>query len=755
MDHVQLDEGVFKQSQETGKAFLLALDPDRLLAPCYEAQGQVAKKPRYGGWESMEIAGHSLGHYLSATAIMYQSTKDQTIKERLDYTIEELSDIQALDDQGYVSGFNRACFDEVFTGDFSVEPFSLAGSWVPWYSIHKIFAGLIDCYHYAGCNKAKTIVLNLSDWAERHLKQLTDEQFQRMLICEFGGMNEVFADIYLLTGETRYLTLAKRFQHHVILDPLAEGIDDLAGKHANTQIPKVIGTAKLYQVTKEEKYKAIVEFFFNQVVTHRSYVIGGNSIGEHFGKSDTEPLGRLTTETCNTYNMLKLVEYMFQWNKSGRLNDFYERGLYNHILASQDPDSGGKTYFVATDPGHFKVYCDKEDAFWCCTGSGMENPARYTNHIYTATDQELYLNLFIASTITLEQHAIQFKQTTAFPYEETGALTVTAGNAVELSLFIRRPAWLANDMRLEINGEPVTTAAVDGYIKLTRTWYEGDTLTYQLPMGLNVYHHKEDKSLISYRYGPIVLAAKLGRENYPNTDVVGDHQVYNHYPAIEVGPLVSNLPSPALVEPVAIGELTFQTKPVAMPHGESFLLVPFYAIHHERYTIYFRHLSEQAYQNHSDQQAEHARELLRRTVDQIQPGEQQPETDHQVETERSRVGYLDVLDRHWRDAFDGGFIRYQLKTNDQPLSLRMTYFGGDGPVPVAGEIYPRLFDLLIDGVPIATEHLQSTHPGEKLEIDYPIPPSLTKNKAHITLTLASRQQTVAGGFYGIRLLTKV
>ncbi|WP_174879791.1 beta-L-arabinofuranosidase domain-containing protein, partial [Metabacillus niabensis] len=382
MEKVSLLNGIFKDSQEKGMEYLLYLDVDRLIAPCYEAVGKPPKKPRYGGWESTGISGHSIGHWLSAAATMYSLTSNEQLKQKLDYAIEELEIVQSFDDKGYVSGFSRSCFDLVFTGEFEVDNFSLSGGWVPWYSIHKIYAGLIDTYNLTGNEKALAIVIKLADWAKNGTDQLTDEQFQKMLICEHGGMNEAMADLYMITKNKDYLELAKRFCHQSILQPLANEVDELQGKHANTQIPKVIGAAKLYEITGDKTYKKMAQFFWKQVTRHRSYVIGGNSINEHFGPSDTEELGITTTETCNTYNMLKLTEHLFHWSQDVEYIDYYERALYNHILASQDPDSGMKTYFVSTQPGHFKVYCSPDESFWCCTGTGMENPARYTRNIY-------------------------------------------------------------------------------------------------------------------------------------------------------------------------------------------------------------------------------------------------------------------------------------------------------------------------------------------------------------------------------------
>ncbi len=745
---VQLTDGLFKTSQRTGEAFLLDLDVDRLLAPCYIALDLEPKKMRYGGWESMEIAGHSLGHYLSALSVMDQMTKHEELKTRIDYIVMELADLQDVSGDGYVSGFKRDCFDEVFSGDFRVEPFSLGGSWVPWYSLHKIYQGLIDVYHFTGLNLAKDVLYRLSDWAEQGLKTLSDEAFQRMLTCEFGGMNEVFADVYLLTKEARFLTLAERFQHEVILTPLSQGMDNLAGKHANTQIPKVIGTAKLYQITNKQAYKDAVMFFYNEVINNRSYAIGGNSIGEHFGPSGAEPLGILTTETCNTYNMMKLASMIFSWDQASHYYDYYERALYNHILASQDPESGGKTYFVPTEPGHFKVYCDKEESFWCCTGTGMENPARYGTDIFTQMDDGLYVNLFINAVVTLEDKAIQFKQQTDFPYKDTVSLTVTHGNAVDVSVRVRKPSWLSGVMSLALNGDVIHPEEESGYVVINRTWYAGDELSWVMPMDLHVYHNKENNHHIVYMYGPLTLAATLGRENYPETDVVGDHQIHNHHPLIDVPPLVSDKRPIELIHWADKQTLTFKSDPGV---GD-FTFKPFFTVHHERYALYVTVMKQQDYTEQRNQLERERKALINRTIDVVTPGEQQPETDHKLVCVNARTGYLASVDKHWRDCFDSGFIRYEMTTGNTPLILRMTYFGDDGQVMVEGDMYPRVFDILVDGVAIQTEHLQSEAPGQLFTRDYPIPEKLTKDKQTIEVTFQAREKTVAGGFYEVRLL---
>lgn len=459
MANVTLLDGIFKESEQIGKSYLLHLDIDRLVAPCYVAAGLQPKKPRYGGWEDTPIAGHSVGHWLSAAAAMVKATDDKELLQKLIYAVDELAYVQSHDPDGYVSGFHRACFDQAFTGEFEVHNFGLGGSWVPWYSLHKIYAGLIDAYQFTGIERALEVVVRLSDWAKHGTDRLTEEQFQRMLICEHGGMNEAMADLFLITGNRSYFELAERFCHRAVLDPLSEGVEELEGKHANTQIPKVIGAAKLYEITGKESYRKAAEFFWREVTGNRSYVIGGNSIFEHFQAPGQEKLGVETAETCNTYNMLKLTRHLFRWAPDSSYMDFYERALYNHILASQDPDTGMKMYFVSTEPGHFKVYGTAEESFWCCTGTGMENPSRYTHDIYHEEADAVYVNLFIASRASLDNGQFVIRQETDFPRSEHTKIVIEDASEGSRKLRIRIPNWVQGMFTAIVNGEETYAGA--------------------------------------------------------------------------------------------------------------------------------------------------------------------------------------------------------------------------------------------------------------------------------------------------------
>lgn len=753
MQNVQLLDGIYRASQEKGKEYLLYLDVDRLVAPCYEGVSETPKKPRYQGWETTGISGHSIGHWLSAAATMYSLSNDDRLLEKLEYAVNELASVQEIDGDGFVSGFSRTCFDNVFTGDFEVDNFSLGGGWVPWYSIHKIYAGLIDTYLLTGNKQALTVVIKLADWAKRGTDRLDDNQFQKMLICEHGGMIEAMADLYKITNNQKYLDLAIRFYHQAVLDPLSKGVDDLQGKHANTQIPKVIGAAKLFELSGDDKYKRIAEFFWSQVTNHRSYVIGGNSIGEHFGPSNTEELGITTTETCNTYNMLKLTERLFDWNQNVEYIDYYEKALYNHILASQDPDSGMKTYFVSTQPGHFKVYCSPDESFWCCTGTGMENPARYNRAIYYRDQGDLYINLFIASEIRLEDKNVIIRQVTTFPETEKTTLVFDSATDENIILHIRVPKWISGQVFAVVNEKKQYASSKNGYLTIEGTWNAGDIIEIQLPMELNITRSKHDVNKSAILYGPIVLAGALGTENFPESDIQADHLKLNNHPLIEVPDLISNESDlRKWIKPTS-DPLTFITDAVGQPGNKRVTLIPFYKLHHQRYTIYWNVMDEISYRSFVDKEKEDAARLRAMTVDVVNPNEQQPEVDHSIKKKSSRSGYLNTFNRGWRDSINEGYFSYKMTVSPvEQMYLLVTYSGNDAKLHENGKAYPRDFTIQVNNSVIAHQTLEGNKPGKLFNVCYEIPLSITNGKDKVEVAFSSEEEKVAGGVYGVRIV---
>lgn len=699
---------LFADSQETGLEYVLRLNPDRLLAPCYRSLGRTPKAPNYGGWESQQIAGHSLGHYLSALAGFVYQTGDAEAKEKLAYTVSCIKEIQRGD--GYFGGVPSTPFDTVVSNpDFTVGSFSLAGYWVPWYSVHKIYAGLIDAYEYGGNKDALVIVEKMADWAIDEFKNTDDATFQKMLTCEHGGMCKVFADLYGITNDNKYLTMAERFIHREIIEPAEQQKDILPGYHANTQIPKFIGIARLYELTGKPEYRTAAEFFFKTVLETQTYVIGGNSVGEHFQPQNKEALGFNTDETCNTYNMLELAEHIFAWNRKASTADYYELALYNHILASQDPDSGAKTYYVSTKSGTFRVYCSAENSFWCCTGTGLENPERYNRFICEDYDGTLYLNLFIPSTVTTDD-GWKIQINTSFPYSDKVEVKVLAAGKNARALKIRVPEWI-DTSRAGASG--IGQADGDGWWTASTALAGGQDITFSLPMNLHTRRTRNRSGNFSVLYGPLVLAADLGRKGMPQSDILdNDQSALGNWPAVPFSDFTGDPNAPAswitLTDSAA---LIFLTKAEAAVKGVSYTLKPFYTINHSCYALYFN----------ADSETEKTREsrLDPVTADMVEPGRQQSEIDHRIKENNTNTGYIQSVDRNFRSTSGtGSYMTYKMKfSGTEQNRILVSVYGKD-----AGS-----FSITVDDKPVATVTLDGTKGDTLLDLDYAVPASLLKD----------------------------
>ena len=759
-DEVQLTDGIFKTSQELGKNFVMSLDVDRLLAPVAYSAGAITDQSKYyGGWEAYNyrgykgkgISGHSLGHWMSAAADMYAVTGEEAVKNKLDYAVDKLEEYQKLNGGGYIGGFEKTGFENALSGTLNVSAFDLNGYWVPWYSLHKIYQGLIDAYELAGNEKALTVVCGFADWAIDVTKDMTDEKFNLMLNCEYGGMNEVMAELYNITGEKKYLDLAVRFSQPAILNPLSEGKDELQGKHANTQIPKVIGAAAIYEENEEKiDYRTAAEFFYDTVVNHRSYCIGGNSNYEHFGTMAEEVLGTQTCETCNTYNMMKLTEHLYAWEHKAEYMDYYEKALFNHILASQDPDSGMKTYFMATKQGHFKVYSTKEDSFWCCVGSGMENPGRYTRNIYYKDKNDFYVNQFISSTVDWNEKGLKISQTTNYPYEETTVIKIEAGSA-DAAVKIRIPSWIDNAATIKINSEEAILSEEPGYYTIERKWNTGDTITVTLPMGLHTYTARDDGNKVAFMYGPVVLAGALGTEDFPASDIVSDHTSLDKQTSIAVPDIVVDDKSPeSFINPTDLSKLQFE-----MTSGENKItLIPYFDLHHQRYSLYWMLYGA----DEEIEKDEFTIALDAATLDTVRPNEQQPEVDHAMHKNNSYSGYFDTAQKGWRDARGvDGYFSYEMAVDNtkEKNYIMALYWGSDGSFTADGVSYTREFEILVDDTVIGTQTLNNNSDGNLIYTYYEIPQKLIngKNKVRVKFKPTGAAKA-AGGVFEVRTMTE-
>ena len=740
LEDVRLLDGPFRRAMQRDAEYLLRLDPDRLMSWFRKEAGLNPKAEAYGGWERMTIAGHSLGHYLSACAMMFASTGDIRFRDRLNYIVAELDACQQANGNGYLAAIpnGKKIFKEVAAGDIRVQPFDLNGGWVPWYTLHKLFAGLLDVDRYTRNPRALSIAIKLADWADATVVNLTEEQFQRMLGCEHGGMNEILAELYARTGQEKYLKLSRRFHHKAVLDPLVRREDRLQGLHANTQIPKLIGLARRYELTEDAADKIAAEFFWERVVHHHSYVTGGNSDGERFGPPDklNNRLSDNTTETCNTYNMLKLTRHLFEWHAAAEYADYYERALYNHILASQNPDDGMVCYYVPLKAGSRKTYAQPFDSFWCCVGTGMENHAKYGDSIYFHSDDTLWVNLFIPSELNWREKGLSLKQETQYPETDKVSFTLKTMRPVTLSLRLRYPGWAAQGVRVAVNGETQSVAANPGsFIELRRRWQSGDRVDLTIPMSLRLETMPDNPHRVAVLYGPMVLAGELSGEDEPAEAVT-------LVPAL----ITEEKTVAGWLKPLGRGARTFRTESVGRPRD--FTLYPFYRMHHRRYAVYWDLFTEQQWRERESSykaEVERVRRLEALTVDFVQPGEAQPERDHNLQGERMETG--EHSGRKWRHALNGGWISFDLKLSlDQPLSLVTTYWGS--------ETGARTFDILVEGVKIATQSLQNDKPGEFFDVTYAIPEDLTRGKSTVTVRFQAKPNNIAGGLYGVRVLRR-
>ncbi|MGA2863862.1 MAG: glycoside hydrolase family 127 protein [Verrucomicrobiota bacterium] len=726
---VRLGEGPFLHAQELDRQYLLSLDVARLLHNFRVNAGLPSSAQPLGGWEEprCELRGHFVGHYLSACALMYASTADERLKRKGDAVVAGLAECQAKFPSGYLSAFPETFFDRVEARQ---------NVWAPYYTLHKLYAGLLDMYVYCDNRQALEVCRKYGDWVGARNDRLSDEQMQAMLGNEHGGMNEALAALYALTGEEKYLKISLRFNHQAVLGPAAQRLDKLTGLHANTQIPKFVGAALQYELTADQSLQTACRFFWDTVVKERSYVIGGHSDGEHFSPKErlSTALGPNTTETCNTYNMLKLTRHLFCWDPQVEYADYYERALFNHILASQDPASGMMCYYVPLRSGSRKDYCTPNDSFWCCTGTGVENHAKYGDSIYFhAGDATLYVNLFIASELDWQARGLKLRQETAFPNEGRTRLVFECAKAVELEVKLRRPAWAATAFAVALNGQPLQLAGGPGsWVSLRRAWQSGDALAVTMPFSLRLEGFADNPDRFAFLNGPLVLCAQVdSAKPFPAVVAARDQAAKALAPAARP----NTFTGPAAIFRAPGGP------------GADLALEPFYAMHGDRhYVVYFDRFTPAQWQ---DKEAEYAaalarqRELWARTVDFVVPDREQSERDHQMHGERTEAG--DLSDQKWRHATGGGWFSWQMKVlPDQAQELSVTYWGSDG-----GD---RVFDVLVDDQKIATQRLQDNQPGKFFDQVYPIPAELLKGKSRVTVKFQAHQGAWAGGVFGARLL---
>ena len=755
---VKLHESMFEEAMHTDLDYIMQMDPDRLLAPFLREAGLEPKAESYPNWENTGLDGHIGGHYLTALAQMYASAGSEEALGRLDYMIAELKKAQDANGNGYVGGIPESdrIWKEISEGKINAGGFSLNGGWVPLYNIHKTYSGLRDAYLIAGNEDAKQMLIDLTDWMIDITANLSEAQIQEMLASEHGGLNETFADVYKMTGDQKYLDLAYAFTQKQVLDPLENQKDILNGMHANTQIPKVIGFETIAALDQNKDYHNAATYFWENVVNNRTVSIGGNSVREHFHPADdfSSMVSSVQgPETCNTYNMLKLSEKLFLADAEEKYMDFYEQGLYNHILSSQHPE-GGFVYFTPMRPGHYRVYSQPETSMWCCVGSGLENHGKYNEMIYAHSENELYVNLFIASEVNWSAKNFKLIQETDFPNSEETSFKIETRKSQKLTINLRYPSWAGEGFDVEVNGKEVKFDKKPGsFISINRKWKDGDRISMNLPMIISSERLPDDSNYESLKYGPLVLAAKTGKEDlkglFADTSRGGHIAEGKKIPLSETPMfLLDDLDN--LVSKVEVDskkELRFSAKSVLYPSEfQDLEFEPFYKIHDSRYVIYLpvqTPESLEAIRQKRKEQEIAERELEEKTIDYVSPGEQQPESDHFIKTENSNAGVNQ--DRHWRDAT--GWFSYEFKdTNNEAARIRLTYFGQDSD---------RKFRIVVNGELVASEHLKGENGAEFFTKDYELPKKIVEQKNDtLTIRFEAEAGSRTAGIYGVRLMKK-
>ena len=734
---VRLRDGRFKHAMDADARWLLDIEPDRLLSRFREYAGLEPKGEIYGGWESGGLSGHSLGHYLTACSLMYQATGNPRFLDRVNYIVDELEEVQNANGGGFIAGLQdcKRIFAEVAAGDIRSAGFDLNGGWAPWYTQHKLFNGLRDAYLYCDNAKAKTVLVRLGDWAISVTENLSDEKFQEMMRCEFGGMNEAMADVYALTGDEKYLKLAQRFYHHAVLDPLAKKQDNLTGLHGNTQIPKIIGLERQYELTGDRGLHETAEFFWQTVVRERSYVIGGNTEGEYFHDKDrlSERLSDRTAETCNTYNMLKLTKMLYMMEPTAELADYYERALYNHILATQNPEDGMTTYMMPLRSGCAKGFSDPFNSFWCCTGTGMENHGKYGEFIYFHGDDGLCVNLFINSELNWADKGLKVTQETRYPEEQATRLTFNCRKPVRLNVIVRHPYWVGGGFEIKVNDETVPDGSVAGsYAIVNREWSDDDILEVKLPMALRTEAFADNPHRVALMYGPIVLCAQTEFDAEPRI-IVSD---------------LDKIPQgirPASGMPLTFvgSESMFQT---VSGESSSPRFIPLYAEYTKGFTVYWDAFSKAEWDRIKEKymaDLAKARALESRTTDFMQLGEMQPERDHNLEAVRSGAG--EWVSRKFRRADARGWFSFDMKVDPKkPMELLAIYSGTERCE----------FEILIDEAPLTLQKLADNNPGEFIDITYPIPEKMTKGKQSVKVKFLPAGTSYVGRVFGCRMMVK-
>lgn len=781
LNKVRLTGGPLKLAQDVTGEYLLKLEPDRMLAGYRIRAGLKPKAEGYGGWDavdSRQLTGHIAGHYLSAVSLMFAATGNEEYKKRADYIVSQFKEVQDARGDGYLGAIvdregidGRDLFERLSRGEIKSGGFDLNGLWSPWYTLHKTFAGLRDAFRYAGSKTALELEIKFAEWAEHILAPLDAGQIQRMLNTEFGGMNEVMVDLYADTGDNRWLDLSYKFEHRSFIEPLKRHQDILEGKHGNTQVPKLIGSADRYAYTGIAGDIMAASFFWDQVVQHHSFATGGHGQDEYFGEPGklSDRVDGRTAETCNVYNMIKLTRRLFSIRPDAHYADFHERALFNHILASIDPEDGRTCYMVPVGRGVQHEYQGMFRSFTCCVGSGMESHALHGDGIYCESGDKFWVNLYVPSTAEWTEAGVSLKVVTDFPEGEWVILKMVLQAPREFVLALRRPYWAGDGFSIKVNGEAVSEDVIDPfrdvpdsgrpvpgrggvegsgtYVELKRLWKTGDTVELILPKELRLESTPDDPRVAAVMWGPLVLAADLGPERMRGRE----GEVSLDPPSVPVF-VAADQPVAQWVKPVSGEPGHFRVTGVGRDSLGADIemdadLVPFYRLHRRTYAIYFDLFTPSEWEEKKAEYAveqERQRKIEKATVAYAQPGEMQPERDFNFQgSEDARV--IRVVGRAGRRS--GSWFSFDLPVEpERPMALVVTYYSEDrnrGPVA---------FDILVDGQRIGRQELTRSSPPRFFDVVYPIDPGLIREKDKVTVRFEAQEGSSIASVFGIRMI---
>ena len=771
---IRLTGGPLKHAQDLDAKYLLKLEPDRMLA-YYRQRAELEPKAKpYTGWDGggRNLTGHIAGHYLSAVSLMWAATGDARLKERADYIVKELKEVQDKHGDGYLSALEggRECFDAVAQGKIRSGGFDLNGLWAPWYVLHKTYAGLRDAYRYTGNRTALEMEIKFAAWAEGILAKLTEAQIQRMLNTEFGGMNEVLADLYADTGDKRWLDLSYRFEHRSFVEPLKRHQDILPGKHGNTQVPKLIGSADRFGYAGDAGDIMAASFFWDRVVQHHSLATGGHGKDEYFGQPDmlSDRVDGRTAETCNVYNMLKLTRRLFALRPDAHYADFHERALFNHILASIDPEDGRTCYMVPVGRGVWHEYADMFRSFTCCVGTGMESHALHGYGVYYESGDHFWVNLYTPSTAEWVAKGVKLEMYTDFPEGESATLRLTLQSPKAFVLALRRPSWAGDGFTVKVNGETVSEDVIaplrdvpesgrqvagrpprlsGSHVELKRIWKSGDTVELTLPKTLRLEPTPDNPRVAAIMWGPLVLAGDLGPEPERGRERGAGYERPNVPVFVAAEQPVDQWVKPVANEPGHFRITGVSRDSLGADREIDADLVPFYRLHRRTYAVYFDLFTQPEWEEKKAEYAaeqERQRKLEMATVAYAQPGEMQPERDFNYQgSNDARV--TRVMGRPGRRART--WFSFDLPVDPtHPMALVVTYYSAER------RREPANFEILVDGQRVGSQKVTNSSPARFFDVEYAIDARIVKGKEKVTVRFQAAEDSSVGSVFGIRMI---